>query len=122
MFLAGATGRLGARILRALLEADPALKVRAAARNTARGQTFLDTAVDIGALPADAARRVSVVEVDLTNPDDIRAALGGASKVGSARGLQGMTHGQLFLHAMWRCAGGAGDRRARERALQLPAA
>ena len=121
MFLAGATGRLGARILRALLEADPALKVRAAARNTARGQAFLDTAVGIGALPADAARRVSVVEVDLTNADDIRAAIGGASKVGSAHRSQGMTRGQL-LQFEWRCAGGAGDRRAGERALQFPAA
>ena len=91
VFLAGATGRLGARILRALLEADPALKVRAAARDTARGQAFLDTAVGIGALPGDAARRVSVVEVDLTNADDIRAAIGGASKVLSVCRLQGMT-------------------------------
>lgn len=96
VFLAGATGRLGARILRALLEADPAVKVRAAARNTARGQAFLDTAVGIGALPADAAGRVSVVEVDLTNGEDIRAAIGGASKVGSARRLLAMTRGQLF--------------------------
>ncbi|KAK9844034.1 hypothetical protein WJX81_002489 [Elliptochloris bilobata] len=86
VFLAGATGRLGARILRALLEADPAVKVRAAARSAPRGQAFLDTAASIGALPADAARRVSVVEVDLTQPEDIRAALGGASKVVQAIG------------------------------------
>lgn len=82
MFLAGATGRLGARILRELLLADPALQVRAGARDAARAQAFLETAVTLGVLPADAARRVSIVEVDLTEPDAIRAALGGASKVG----------------------------------------
>lgn len=81
VFLAGATGRLGARILRELLLADPALRVRAGARDTARAQAFLETAVALGAVPADAARRVSIVEVDLTEPAAIRAALGGASKV-----------------------------------------
>ena len=92
MFLAGATGRLGARILRALLEVDPAIKVRAAARSAARGQELLDIAAGIGALPADAARRVSIVEVDLTNPEDIRAAVGSASKVGTYTLYAGLWH------------------------------
>jgi uncharacterized protein YbjT (DUF2867 family) len=86
VFLAGATGRLGARILRALLAADPALRVRAGARDPARAQAMLASAAGLGLLPADAARRVSVVAVDLTDAGAIGAALGGASRVVQAIG------------------------------------
>jgi len=86
VFLAGATGRLGARILRALLAADPDLRVRAGARDPARAQAMLASAAGLGLLPANAARRVSVVAVDLTDAGAIGAALGGASRVVQAIG------------------------------------
>lgn len=81
MFVAGATGRLGARIVRQLLLESPQLRVRAGVRNPEKAAEYLRTAVDYGLLPADAARRVTFVPVDLTKPDTIAPAIGNAAKV-----------------------------------------
>lgn len=56
-------------------------KVRAGVRSTAKARGFLETAVSYGLLPADAARRVQLVEVDLTNADEIPGAIGSAGRV-----------------------------------------
>lgn len=81
VFVAGATGRLGARIVRQLLLESSQLRVRAGVRDLAQAEEFLRTATAYGLLPADAARRVTLVSVDLTRPDTIGPAIGNASKV-----------------------------------------
>lgn len=81
VFVAGATGRLGARIVRQLLLELPQLRVRAGVRNPEKAAEYLRTAVAYGLLPSDAARRVTLVSVDLTKPDTIPTAIGNASKV-----------------------------------------
>jgi nucleoside-diphosphate-sugar epimerase len=82
VFVAGATGRLGARIVRQLLLESPQLRVRAGVRDATKAAEYLRTAVGYGLLPADAARRVQLVELDLTDPDTIAPAIGNAGKVG----------------------------------------
>ena len=77
--MAGATGRLGLRIVRELLLAG--FKVRAGARNTSKAQNYVDVAASLGLLTGDAVKRLQVVPVDLEDPGSISAALGGASRV-----------------------------------------
>ena len=79
--MAGATGRLGARVVRELLAASPQLRVRAGVRNPETAGEFLQAAVAYGLLPADAARRVQLVPVDITQPDTLPSAIGNAGKV-----------------------------------------
>ncbi len=81
MFVAGATGRLGARIVRQLLLESPQLRVRAGVRDTEKAAEYIRTAVSYGLLPTDAARRVALVPLDLTDPDTIVPAIGNAAKV-----------------------------------------
>ena len=57
VFVAGATGRLGLRIVRELLLAG--FKVRAAARNTQKAQSYVDVAINLGLLPSDTAKRLT---------------------------------------------------------------
>lgn len=84
MFVAGATGRLGCRVVLELLR-NKKLKVRAAARNPEEARKLVQTATDYGILPADAARRITVVPVDLEDADSIAPALGNAGKVWVAK-------------------------------------
>lgn len=79
MFVAGATGRLGARIVREL--ALRGFNVRAGARNTERAQGFLNTASAYGIIPSNAARKVKIVPVDITDQDSVVSAIGNAGKV-----------------------------------------
>ena len=79
--MAGATGRLGARVVRELLAASPQLRVRAGVRNPETAAGYLQTAVAYGLLPPDAARRVQLVPADLTQPDSLPDAIGNASRV-----------------------------------------
>ena len=81
VFVAGGTGRLGARVIRELLVQG--FNVRAGTRNVARAQGFVDTAASFGLLPNNAARRIKVVDMDLTDVDSIAAAIGNAGKVSS---------------------------------------
>ena len=57
------------------------MQVRAGVRNVAKASEYLQTATSYGLLPADASRRVQLVEVDITQPDSIPPAIGNASKV-----------------------------------------
>jgi uncharacterized protein YbjT (DUF2867 family) len=81
VFVAGATGRLGARIVRELLK-QPGIKLRAGVRNVEKAATYLQIAVDQGLLPADASKRIALVSVDVTKPETLKAAIGNAGKVG----------------------------------------
>ena len=79
VFVAGATGRLGLRIVRELLQAG--FKVRAGARNVSKAQNYVDVASSLGLLSSDAVKRLQIVPVDLEDPGSISAALGGATRV-----------------------------------------
>jgi len=80
--VAGATGRLGCRVVLELLR-NKKLKVRAGARNPEEGRALVKAATDYGILTADAARRLTVVPVDLEDEDSIAPAVGNAGRVGS---------------------------------------
>ena len=80
--MAGGTGRLGARIVRELLAASPQLRLRAGVRDVEKAKGFLDMAIAYGLLPAEATKRVVLVEADLTDKGSIIPAIGNASKVG----------------------------------------
>ena len=82
MFVAGATGRLGCRVVLELLR-NKKLKVRAGARDPEEGRTLVKAATDFGILSPDAARRLTVVPVDLEDEDSIAPALGNAGRVSS---------------------------------------
>lgn len=79
VFVAGATGRLGLRIVRELLLAG--FKVRAGARDPAKAQEYAALAGDLGILPADAVKRLQIVTVDLEDEETIGPAIGNAGKV-----------------------------------------
>ena len=57
------------------------MQVRAGVRDVAKASEYLQTATSYGLLPADASRRVQLVEVDITQPDSIPPAIGNASRV-----------------------------------------
>ena len=80
VFVAGATGRLGARVVRELLEASPQLRVRVGVRNPERAARDLQAAAAYGLVPADAPRRVQLVPADVTRPETLPDAIGNASK------------------------------------------
>ncbi|MGQ3164894.1 MAG: NmrA family NAD(P)-binding protein [Agrobacterium sp.] len=80
IFVAGATGRLGARVVRELLAAG--FKVRAGARDVEAAQKAVDVAEAYGLLSARQLQQLEIVEVDITQPDTLRQAIGNASKVG----------------------------------------
>jgi hypothetical protein len=86
VFVAGATGRLGARIVRELLK-QPGIKLRAGVRDVEKAATYLQIAVDQGLLPADASKRIALVPVDVTKPETLKAAIGNAGKVGGVLSL-----------------------------------
>ena len=80
VFVAGATGRLGCRVVLELLR-NKKLKVRAGARNPEEARNLVKTATDYGILTGDAARRLTVVPVDLEDEDSIAPAVGNAGRV-----------------------------------------
>lgn len=57
-------------------------KVRAAARDVEQAKSNTDIAVQFGLIAPDQLSRLQWVEMDLTDPDSIRPAIGGAAKVG----------------------------------------
>ncbi|KAL3145400.1 hypothetical protein ABBQ38_001647 [Trebouxia sp. C0009 RCD-2024] len=85
VFVAGATGRLGCRVVREIL-GNKKLKVRAGARNPQEARDLVKTATEYGLLTAEQARRLTVVPVDLEDEDSIAPALGNAGKVVQAIG------------------------------------
>ena len=81
MFVAGGSGRLGARIVRELL--NKGFKVRVGVRDQAQGENLLRTAIDYGLITSDAGRKAQIVEFDLLDEATIGPAIGNASKVGT---------------------------------------
>lgn len=79
VFVAGATGRTGARVVRELLKAG--FRVRAGARSVEEAQKALEVAESYGLLTPEMVKRLQVVPVDITKPDTLRAAIGPARKV-----------------------------------------
>ena len=57
-------------------------RVRAGARNVEKAQKYLKIAISFGLIAPEAARRLSIVEVDLTDEETIAPAIGKAGKVG----------------------------------------
>ena len=88
VFVAGSTGRLGARVVRSLLAADETTRVRAGVRDAAAANAALAAAARNGLLPASALKRVDVVVCDLeaAGVDGIAAALRGCDAVVQAIG------------------------------------
>ena len=80
VFVAGATGRLGCRVVLELLR-NKKLKVRAGARNPQEGRDLVKAATTYGILTSEQARRLTVVPVDLEDEDSIAPALGNAGRV-----------------------------------------
>lgn len=58
-------------------------RVRAGVRNVEKAEGYLKTALEYGIIPADAAKRLTVVPVDLTDVDTLTGAIGNAGKVGT---------------------------------------
>eukprot|EP00887_Chlorella_sp_A99_P003986 scaffold11.g3986.t1 len=84
VFVAGATGRLGARIVRELLAQG--YRVRAGVRSAKKAESHIKNATSYGLLSQEELGRLSVVLCDLENPDTIRPAIGRAAKVVCAVG------------------------------------
>jgi nucleoside-diphosphate-sugar epimerase len=84
VFVAGATGRCGARIVRELLKQGN--RVRAGVRDVEGARESLDVAQALGLLTPEQARRVDLVPFNLSNREGMRSALGGASVVVCAVG------------------------------------
>ena len=80
VFVAGATGRLGCRVVLELLR-NKKLKVRAGARNPEEARSLVKAATDYGLLTGEQARRLTVVPVDLEDEDSIAPAVGNAGRV-----------------------------------------
>jgi hypothetical protein len=57
------------------------LQVRAGVRDVAKATEYLQMATSFGLLPADASRRVQLVQLDITDAGSIAPAIGNASKV-----------------------------------------
>jgi NAD(P)-dependent dehydrogenase (short-subunit alcohol dehydrogenase family) len=79
VFVAGATGRAGARIVRELLKAG--FKVRAGARNVEAAEEAVQVAENYGLLTQQQIRNLQIVPFDLSQPNSMKAAIGGARKV-----------------------------------------
>jgi uncharacterized protein YbjT (DUF2867 family) len=56
-------------------------KVRAAARDVEQAEANTDIAVQFGLIAPDQLSRLTWVQMDLDEPDSIRPAIGGATKV-----------------------------------------
>ena len=57
-------------------------------RNVEKAEGYLKSALEYGIVPADAAKRLTLVPVDLTDVDTLTGAIGNAGKVGSRLGLK----------------------------------
>lgn len=105
VFVAGSTGRTGARVVRELLAAG--YRVKAGCRSLDSAQSAIDVAEAYGLLKPDQMKRLELVQFDLGKPDTMRAALAGASRWGGDEGGAGA--GEADVRA---CA------RARARCMQ----
>lgn len=83
VFVAGASGRLGLRVVRELAEAG--FKVRAGVRSQEKAEIYSDMLAElsetIGPLDKAASNRIQLVYCNLDDPDSITPAIGNASRV-----------------------------------------
>lgn len=79
VFVAGATGRLGARVVRELLAQG--FSVRAGTRDTDKAAEWKALATQYGIITAEQAKKLAIVPFDLTDEDSLQPALGNASRV-----------------------------------------
>eukprot|EP01024_Parvocaulis_polyphysoides_P001456 TRINITY_DN10386_c1_g1_i4.p2 TRINITY_DN10386_c1_g1~~TRINITY_DN10386_c1_g1_i4.p2 ORF type:complete len:486 (-),score=54.70 TRINITY_DN10386_c1_g1_i4:451-1884(-) len=84
VFVAGATGRLGSRIVKELLVKG--FKVRGGVRSQEKAKEFLKLVKDYELLSREEIRRLEFIEFDLEIPETIAQAIGKASKVVFAAG------------------------------------
>ncbi|KAG2438644.1 hypothetical protein HXX76_005191 [Chlamydomonas incerta] len=84
VFVAGSTGRTGARVVRELLDAG--FTVRAGARNVEAAEAALNVAAAYGIIKPEQLKRVAVVPFDLDRPAEFEAAIGSANKIVCALG------------------------------------
>jgi hypothetical protein len=75
-FVAGATGRLGAKIVKELLDAG--LSVRAACRTQEKGENFINSGKEAGIFSPSDVRRINLVEFDLSDEASFDPAIGNA--------------------------------------------
>ena len=76
VFIAGATGRLGSRIVKQALEAG--YRVRAGCRSQEKGEELIETLQDTDGLTSKEKNRLQIVEFDLFDKDTIEGAIGNA--------------------------------------------
>lgn len=84
VLVAGSTGRLGARIVKELLVAG--YQVRAGARNIEKATKYKDLAEETEALTKEQLSRLTIVPLDITDPETIIPAIGNASRIVCAVG------------------------------------
>lgn len=91
VFVAGASGRLGIRIVRELAAAG--FRVRAGVRSEEKAEKYAEQLAElgetVGPLSQQDANRVKVVFCDLEDPESIAPAIGNASRVVCAVGAAG---------------------------------
>lgn len=76
VFVAGATGRLGSRIVKQALEAG--YRVRAGVRTEEKGQELLERIEEVDGLAGNEKRRLSFVNFDVLDESTIPDAIGNA--------------------------------------------
>lgn len=79
MFVAGATGRLGARVVRELL--SQGFWVRAGTRDPDKAAEWKALATQYGIITAEQAKKLTIVPFDLMDEESLPPALGNASRV-----------------------------------------
>ena len=87
VFVAGATGKLGSRVVRELVKDGN--RVRAGVRDLDAAADFLDQAITAGSLTQAQASRIDLVPFDLTDPTSYDTAVGGATRVVCAAAYSG---------------------------------
>ncbi len=86
VFVAGATGRTGARAVRELLKAG--FKVRAGARDVKRAEEALEVAEAYGLLSSQQIKNVTIVPFDLSSGTRKRCVVGCASQADTQHTLR----------------------------------
>ncbi|KAG0604947.1 hypothetical protein M758_9G021200 [Ceratodon purpureus] len=79
VFVAGATGQIGARISQQLLHAG--FNIRGGVRDIYFAQQLAEFATQYGVITREEAKRLNAVEFDFKNVDSVAKAIGNASKV-----------------------------------------
>jgi NAD(P)H-binding len=86
VFIAGATGRLGSRIVKQALLAG--YRVRAGVRTAEKGEQLVEQIDEVDGLSPNERRLITCVEFDLLDKDSIASAIGNAGMHSPARCVQ----------------------------------